>query len=445
MSIIVKVIEKTRDKEYLNQLLNHLFIVYLFLFPISTAHKSVFVAILLVFLVRGDLKRHLAYALSNPVIQALALFGLLHILWMFVSEDMTYTVRIIRSAKYYFYPIIFMTFLDYRYISRYLSTFFLSMLYSELFSYGLYFQLIPIEFGFYDNAADPSPFYHHTHYGMALAFTLSIIFYKLFTHKENRLVSLLLSLFFITASINLFINGARTGYILYIILLVTMGLWFVRSYSYRLFAIIGPLVIITLFLAYNFSSTFQERLKYTQYEFTSLIKKQNYDSSFGARVGTWKHTIPVIKENPIFGVGTGNQLIEVKRQIQEHEPDFYRYFVHYRIVHLHNQYLSVLVQFGLIGLGIYLLLLYRLLTYRQDNDLLKTIQVFLTLSVIFFGFIDILTEGSALAILLFTSIIPITLLNSQDTPLKDTYEIKKVTFLYYALAIITFYLISRVT
>jgi len=434
-----------KDEEYLNNILNHLFIIYLFLFPISDAHKSVFLVILLIFLIRGNFKKYFLYALSNPVIQALSIFALIHILWLFTTENLIYAKGIVRSSLYYLYPIIFITFLDYRYLSRYLFAFFLAMLVSEFFSYGLFFEIIPSSWGFYNNPADPSPFYHHTHYGMALAFTLSIIFFDLFTQKENKYIKIMLGGFFITASINLFINGGRTGYLLYLILLISMGFWFVKKYSYRLFLLIVPILIISFYLAYNYSGPFKKRLKDSSHELTTLVKSNNYASSFGSRVGAWKYSIPIIKEHLIFGVGTGNQLAAVQKYTKEYDPIYYRIFTAGAMVHLHNQYISVLVQFGLIGLSAYLFLLYRLFTYQQDNHLLKTIQVFLTLAIIFFGFIDILTEASALAILLFTTLVPITLLKNETRPLKKVYVVnQKTTFLYFVTAFL-FYVIKLVT
>jgi len=443
--MINKLISFSKDKESLNHLLNHLFIIYLFSFPISHAHKSIFILIVLIFIIRGNFKKYFLYALSNPIIQALTLFGLIHILWMFVSEDITYTKSIVRSSLYYFYPIIFITFLDYRYLSRYLFTFFLSMLFSELFSYGLHFGLLPAQWGFYNNPLDPSPFYHHTHYGMALAFTLSIIFYDLVTKREQKYITLVLSLFFITASINLFINGGRTGYILYFLLLMSMGFWFIKKHSYKLFAFIIPVILTAFVLAYNYSPAFQKRLQDTQYEITTLIESRNFSSSFGSRVGAWTYSIPIIEEHLIFGVGTGNQLKEVGKYVNAHDSKYYKTFTNGHMVHLHNQYISVLIQFGLIGLSIYLFLLYRLFTYKQENHLLKTTQVFLTLSIVFFGVIDIITESSALVILLFTALIPVTLLKPSDTPLQTIYPITMRRVFYYLIFIILFYVIKKFT
>jgi len=441
----IKKFNLEKSEETLNQILNHLFIIYIFSFPISSAHKSIFIVILFVFIIRGNYRKYFGYAFQNNVIRALTVFALMHILWMFVSDDYLYTKSIIRSSLYYLYPIVFITFMDYRYISRYLFAFFLSMLFSELFSYGLFFELIPSHWGFYNNPADPSPFYHHTHYGMALAFTLSIIFYDFFTQKEKPYIKILLSIFFVTASINLFINGGRTGYLMYLILLVGMGFWFLKTYSYKIFSLILPILLLAFYLAYSYSPAFQKRLNNTESGISRLIEKSDYSSSIGSRVGAWKYSIPVIKEHLFFGVGTGNQLNEIKKYTIQHDPSYYKIFTGGDMVHLHNQYVSVLIQFGVIGLLIYFFLLYSLLKYKQENHLLKTIQVFLVLSVIFFGFIDILTEASALALLLFTTLIPITLLRTSDYRLQTTYTINnKTVWVYFALAIL-FFLINKFT
>ena len=79
-------------------------------------------------------------------------------------------------------------------------------------------------------------------------------------------------------------------------------------------------------------------------ERTQSINDGNEDSSFYWRGIAWRSGIQRFKENPIFGIGTGKRVVvEMKWLTQNVE-----------IRSIHNSYLSILIQFGLLGLTIFL-------------------------------------------------------------------------------------------
>jgi O-antigen ligase len=71
------------------------------------------------------------------------------------------------------------------------------------------------------------------------------------------------------------------------------------------------------------------------------------------RLSIWKYSIEVIKENPVFGVGTGDAIAELKKK-------YIKYNFTWGIIwpyDAHNDYLQTAICFGTIGLIVFLMLL----------------------------------------------------------------------------------------
>ena len=71
-------------------------------------------------------------------------------------------------------------------------------------------------------------------------------------------------------------------------------------------------------------------------------------SSFGIRLHSWVAATDFIKEKPIFGWGSNGRTLVMRHT--EWLPDW----VQYGFGHLHNTYIEMLVNFGIVGLAFYL-------------------------------------------------------------------------------------------
>ena len=76
------------------------------------------------------------------------------------------------------------------------------------------------------------------------------------------------------------------------------------------------------------------------------------DESLTQRTNFYKQALNTIKNNPIFGVGIGNWKI---KSIDTNKENIIGYVVPY---HVHNDYLEIGAEIGLVGLGIYLFILF---------------------------------------------------------------------------------------
>ena len=422
MEIILNLTEY-RDKDRINLILNYLFILFTFILPLShKGSQSLLIIMMLLFLLRGNFFHYIKTALQNKIVLAMSLYGLVHIVWLLGTESTTDSSWVLKSGLFYFYPIVFISFLDFRFLKHYLFSFFLGMLISELASYGLFFEILPESFGYYSSYADPTPFFHHTHYGLILSFTLVMIFQDFFLKKENLLTRISLALFFLTASINLFITGGRTGYVLYLILLFTGAILLFKKQIIYMFIGLSIFLVIVFTSAYNFSSLFHNRVNTTISTVSNIIHQEEkfYNTSLGSRLVVSQSALGVISENLLFGVGTSDHLNEVRAYTSVNRPEIQH--LANAFFHLHNEYLSILVQFGIIGLIVYLNIFYQIYRYKQENIMLKNMQLILSVAIIFFGFIDIVTNKTELSLVLLVTFISVTLLTPRHQSINNLKE-----------------------
>lgn len=381
---VLKLFYKYREnKDLLTLWMNNFLVLYAFLLPISQTIKStIFSFVVVLFLIRGDVLKNIKESLENPVVKSFLYLFIAYLIGLFWTEDISSGVSAVKSIKYGLYLIIFYSIVDGRYIDKVIGAFILGMLVSELTSYGMIFGIMPwkLELGnilFYTAYAvgDPSPFLHHIHYGVALALTVILLGQKIYFSHNNLVMKIFMSLFIITATVNIFITGGRTGYITFILLILVLSIAYLRKWSIAAF-----LALVLVFtLAYNFSPVFQKKVIQTQHSVSKLLNgDRNFNTSLGIRAGIYYYASDVIKENPFFGVGTGDSMNEILNAAPKEWSNN-----EYVPPHEHNQYLSVLVKLGVIGLLVFLNIYYQIFRYKQDEKDLRFIMIFSTLAIAF--------------------------------------------------------------
>ncbi|PHQ89442.1 MAG: polymerase [Sulfurimonas sp.] len=379
----IKPSEETQNK--ITLWLNHLLVVYAFLIPIHDKSKSsLFFVILILFVVRMDYMKYLKDAFSNKVVQAFVLFYLVWCFGFLYSDNLEYAQDSIRKAKYLMFPLLFLTFLDQRFSYRVISAFVLGMLFSELVSYGIRFELFPYELYFagyevYTTFMDnPSPFFKQIDHNIGLSVVVALLLYQLLNKSLSLQVRLLSVFFIITASLNMTFIGSRTGYILYLFLITIVLLITYKKNLTK--ACLISLVIFSIlpFLAYSYSDMINKRVDLTLISIDKMLHEDYYNSSLGKRIGATKESFKVIRENLFFGVGTGDYMDELRNTLSEKNK-----FIGV-ISQPHNVYIKTLLQFGLFGLFFLFFLFYRLLTYKSIDEYNKGIIILLTLAVMLF-------------------------------------------------------------
>jgi O-antigen ligase len=194
-------------------------------------------------------------------------------------------------------------------------------------------------------------------------------------------------------------------------------------------------------LAFNFSNTFHDRILKTVESVQAMVERQDYRSSLGYRVAVLSNSVEVVKENFWFGVGTGDHLDVVRAKVAETAPD-YSYMAN-AFQHLHNEYFSALIQFGIIGLLAFLYIIFQLIRYPQQEVAIKNMQIILAVGMAAFSVIDIMLLG--LGALLVTIALVSFSFNKYIIEDADYALITKTGIVKYAGAIVLIELISWVT
>jgi tetratricopeptide (TPR) repeat protein/O-antigen ligase len=114
----------------------------------------------------------------------------------------------------------------------------------------------------------------------------------------------------------------------------------------------------------NFSNAIQHMAGATQSVFQHMSQnmpgseKSVIDNSFTGRLEVWLNSLAILKDYPITGVGVGNYRIHFQRY-QNQVVECSWVGERYRVFNAHNDHVQFLVEFGLIGFGLWLFLLWR--------------------------------------------------------------------------------------
>ena len=379
---MLKIKEFIKNKDLLTLWMNNLLVVYAFMLPISqTIKASVFTFIAILFVLRGDVLKYIKESLQNKVVRAFLYFFLITLLGVLWSDNVKEGLYWAKSVKYGLYLILFYAFIDGRYIDKVLSAFILGMFVSEITSYGILFGVLPYSldigvFHFYTAPSmhDPSAFLNHIHYGVALALVVPLIAQKIFYSDTNKVFKIFMILFVLTATANIFVTGGRTGYVAFVLLLLFLSVSYLKKYA------IGVMLFLMLVLgvAYQSSSMFHSQVDRTKVTLEQLFTKNpNFNTSFGSRVGTFYYGFEAVKNDWLFGLGTGDSMDKIKEIAPKNLT------IIQNAPHEHNQFLSTFIKNGIIGLLIFLNIYYQIFRYKQTDKQLRFIMVVSTLVIAF--------------------------------------------------------------
>jgi len=165
----------------------------------------------------------------------------------------------------------------------------------------------------------------------------------------------------------LFTTG-RSGYLAMLIVLAFMLMKFIASHTSRkqimsvVLLVSGVLLAITLLMK---SETSSNRIKQAIVEFQQSEKNANENvvTSIGQRVIFWKNTLQMVPEYFLAGAGTGSFKAAYAKQVSDksglegavtQDP--------------HNQYLKILIEQGILGLVVFIAILFRSLFQKKFKE-----------------------------------------------------------------------------
>lgn len=387
-------------------------IAFAFFIPLSIAAYTFFAAVLLIlWIVEGEWRNKWSIIQSNTFFRAIALFYMFLSLTLLWSDDLIQGFEHLR--KYYpllLIPILY-TSLDRRYIPQIVRAFLSAMIISEILSYLIFFDLMPFQYKPSWSSTDPSPFMHHTPYSVFLIFTIFLMLTQLLSQEKNRLQTVLYTFFILTMTINLFINAGRTGQFSLLVALIVFLITYGRL---SLIKTLLSTTVITLFIfsiAYNLSPNFHKRSQETIQTFHYLLAQNKpLSDSTGFRFMMWHTAGIIISENPIAGVGVGDDRIAYHKVLETTLPQYKKEIEGFS--DYHNTFIQIAIYSGMIGLILFLNIFIAFFRNIDNNKDIKTMGAIGITLILLFMLIGHLP--AAYLTMLFVLITSITLKSPHD-------------------------------
>lgn len=166
--------------------------------------------------------------------------------------------------------------------------------------------------------------------------------------------------------------------------------------------IMATLIFIAAFLVLIASNS---RIRYTIEDISS--ERINQTMANDIRLNIWRSAIGVIKVHPVFGVGTGNASMELKKEFvaMGYKEGFYE------TLNAHNQFLEILLENGFVGLMIFL----GILTYMAYTSIAEKNYIFMTFILMMFIFFLFESMLNRLAGVTFFSLFTFVLIQRRES------------------------------
>lgn len=370
---------KSFDK---NTLFNYLTILLAFSIPLSKGGYSILsVALVVLWIIEGNWQKKWEMICHEPVFKAILVFYTYLVLSLLWSDN--WHLGVAHLLKYYFLLLLpmFYTSINRSFFPHIISAFLGAMAISETLSYLIMFNIIHFKQSW--SPADPSPFMHHTIYSIFLVLAIFIMAMKLF-HEKKTLFQQTIFIFFITTMMaNLFLNVGRTGQLSFALALVVFLLIQFRLSMFKIFLIVVPLLTTVFFLAFNFSTIFKNRTIETYHSVNHLTTYHTaMNDSTGLRFMMWHSAYEIVRKEPIFGVGIGDD-IDALHEILATKLTQYRADID-DISDFHNSYIQITLYGGIVGLLLWIIAIVAMYRQLDDNRDIKTIgSIMLTLLVLY--------------------------------------------------------------
>ena len=348
------------------------------LLPLSAKAANVTALLVLVlWLVEGGLKEKWAEIRSDPVAFIPILYVLFLCIGLLWTSDLDWGLHLIKKGRRILLIPIFLSVVERnpQVFCRGVIAFIAATAVTALVSLGMAFELIP-SLG-HATLGDPSPFVYHTSYAPELAWAAYVAFAvllfdpKLFVRpKGERLAGqqrvgngitwsgkrwkILAGLAGGVIAVALFANIGVAGYAAFFMLFGLLILQWRKN-------ILWPALMVILLAGavYWVSPTVHRRVDQNIQEIRNVLDgtatQENVaegdveNTSLGPRLVFWGNTWQLIKQHPVFGVGTGDFPAEYEKVRLQRTPNHWE-----NVDNPHNMYLMVWAQSGLVGLIVFL-------------------------------------------------------------------------------------------
>jgi len=327
-------------------------ILFMIFIPINIVLMNVFLFLTLIFiLATGNIMVHAKTAWSNPVARfALILFMLLFIGTIWSIAETSWAFRVLKKYNELWYiALLLPIFCSAQRREIGIQSFLISMSAILMGIYLVYFDILP-DSGF-TIASRHVPFSvdggfsSHIMTNILMSFVVFVSAHKFLQCAHHSKRWLYLFLFLASGYYTLFISTGTTGQIITFLLLILLSIQHFKKQA--LIAIPFTMLVIGIMAHTVENNSIQHALKKIESRIADIE-----NSNPNTRPQLIIHASKLFLEDPIIGTGTGSY----KTALEIKQPDFYQRTVHKW--NPHNEYLTIAVQLGIVGLLALLYLFY---------------------------------------------------------------------------------------
>ena len=383
------ILEKLRNDEINIKIVNILAVIYLFSLTVSYKISGTLIYIILfIFLLNPKVGTYLKNSLKNSFVQAGLLYLAVILIWFIGTHDLSFAITQLKINKFYLLPILFFAFIRAEYFKYYVLAFILGAIVNFIWTYLMFFNII-------DNHYSNLIIYQSEH-AFLIFLTILSLFYRLVKYEDKLVYKILIIFIILLLSSNVFLLK-KTQIVSYVIVLFVAFIYLYRKDIVKI--LIFSLTFLSIFLiGINFLfPTVKYQLLHELDGVQKAIQKQDFTNSMSARLGVAYYSLQVIEDSPIFGYGTGDHAYEVKKAINNSELkniDSKSYdiligtLITGKHVTLHNTFLQVLVQYGIIGLLIFLNIFYQILKFTRGETNIYSLLIVSSVTIAFLQFLS---------------------------------------------------------
>ena len=322
-----------------------------FSIPISTALTNILCPLAFIYiLAEGQYKQKFTTLRNHPIaLMALLIFAL-------ILGGLFYTpvswldagLMLDKYREFLYIPLFILIFRDGQKLGLYA---FLSAMGVTLFlSYLLAITGWDIGKGTPEN---PFIFKNHITQGTLIALAAYFVAVQFWQEKSWRWLR---GIVILLAAYNVvFMSEGRTGYLVLFCLIL---LFCYQIYRFRGLLLGGIFLVMFSTLVYNYSDILRHRVSEIS-ENMQEYQQGNTNTSIGKRIEFYQNSLRLVREEPLLGGGTGSFSYQYKWLAAQQAID--------STTNPHNEYLMIAVQWGLLGVGLFVGLLY--LMWQMTNYL----------------------------------------------------------------------------
>ena len=287
---------------------NYLIVLLLFTISVSTGISHVLIVLVaLLWFLGGEYRKKADIILHDKLALSFLTIYMLYLIGMVWTQDMEDGWKILLKEKMYLFAPLVISFFDRRFVKYAIYAFLAAIFISEIYSIYLYAVS-----GVQMTGSLPSPFMHHMHYSLILAFTFGYLVSEIDFHEIKSRKTIFYLLFVLLTLIVLFINKGRIGQVALFPVLFILAIWKFRLSPVKSIVAVATVTAILFFAAYQLSDQFKTRVDYAGYEFDKVVGTGKRDS-IACRFEMWRYATEIGKEHPLIGIGTGDGVSEMQR------------------------------------------------------------------------------------------------------------------------------------